>query len=333
MADHSAAPRRGGARSGAASRYANLGPHASDRPVRLSARLPVAVRAPGDGRLGPHHRRGRRSRPPVHPGRDLRQGARLRGARLRADPSAPRPCAGSGPRARGASSRSAGTRRSTRSRIAGAGSSPSGAPEALLPFSYGGTLGIVQVSAGHPLFHALGASRLDRTICISTAYAGWRATLGAVTGSDAGADGRTSDLDRAVGHQRLPHPHQRDDAGQAGAAARRLRGLHRSLPHRHRAAGRLAPDAAAGNGRRARPGDHARARSARAGWTRTTSSAPPSASPRCAHHVEQYDPERVAAHHRGGRGRRRRPSRAATGRPAPRSSGSASGSPATTTAA
>jgi anaerobic selenocysteine-containing dehydrogenase len=57
--------------------------------------------------------------------------------------------------------------------------------EALLPFSYGGTLGLVQNWAGHPLFHALGASRLERTICISTAYAGWRATLGAVIGSDA----------------------------------------------------------------------------------------------------------------------------------------------------
>jgi anaerobic selenocysteine-containing dehydrogenase len=57
--------------------------------------------------------------------------------------------------------------------------------EAILPFSYAGTLGLVGYWAGHPLFHALGASRLDRTICISTAYAGWRATLGAVTGSDA----------------------------------------------------------------------------------------------------------------------------------------------------
>jgi anaerobic selenocysteine-containing dehydrogenase len=56
--------------------------------------------------------------------------------------------------------------------------------EAILPFSYGGTLGLVQFWAGHPLFHALGASRLDRTICVSTAYAGWRATLGAVTGND-----------------------------------------------------------------------------------------------------------------------------------------------------
>jgi anaerobic selenocysteine-containing dehydrogenase len=56
--------------------------------------------------------------------------------------------------------------------------------EAILPFSYAGTMGRVQYYAGHPLFHALGASRLDRTICISTAYAGWRATVGAVTGND-----------------------------------------------------------------------------------------------------------------------------------------------------
>jgi anaerobic selenocysteine-containing dehydrogenase len=56
--------------------------------------------------------------------------------------------------------------------------------EAILPFSYGGTLGIVQNKAGHPLFHALGASRLDRTICISTAFAGWQGTLGTVTGND-----------------------------------------------------------------------------------------------------------------------------------------------------
>jgi anaerobic selenocysteine-containing dehydrogenase len=58
-------------------------------------------------------------------------------------------------------------------------------PEAILPFSYAGTLGRVQYCAGHPLFHALGASQLDRTICVSTAYAGWRATVGAVMGNDA----------------------------------------------------------------------------------------------------------------------------------------------------
>jgi anaerobic selenocysteine-containing dehydrogenase len=57
-------------------------------------------------------------------------------------------------------------------------------PEGILPFSYAGTMGRVQYYAGHPFFHALGASRLDRTICVSTAYAGWRATVGAVTGND-----------------------------------------------------------------------------------------------------------------------------------------------------
>ena len=56
--------------------------------------------------------------------------------------------------------------------------------QAILPFSYAGSMGQVQYYAGHPLFHALGASLLDRTICVSTAYAGWRATVGAVTGND-----------------------------------------------------------------------------------------------------------------------------------------------------
>ena len=56
--------------------------------------------------------------------------------------------------------------------------------EAILPYSYAGTMGQVQYFAGHPLFHALGASRLHRTICVETAYAGWRATMGAVTGND-----------------------------------------------------------------------------------------------------------------------------------------------------
>ena len=56
--------------------------------------------------------------------------------------------------------------------------------EAILPFSYAGSMGQVQFFAGHPLFHALGASRLDRSICVSTAYTGWRATVGQVTGND-----------------------------------------------------------------------------------------------------------------------------------------------------
>jgi anaerobic selenocysteine-containing dehydrogenase len=57
--------------------------------------------------------------------------------------------------------------------------------EAILPFSYGGTLGLLQYWAGHPLFHALGASQLDRTICVSTGYSGWMTTVGTVAGNDA----------------------------------------------------------------------------------------------------------------------------------------------------
>jgi anaerobic selenocysteine-containing dehydrogenase len=56
--------------------------------------------------------------------------------------------------------------------------------EAILPFSYAGSMGQIQYHAGHALFHALGASRLDRSICVTTAYAGWRVTVGAVTGND-----------------------------------------------------------------------------------------------------------------------------------------------------
>src|SRR3989441_1465386 len=56
--------------------------------------------------------------------------------------------------------------------------------EAILPFSYAGSMGQVQYHAGHALFHALGASRLDRSICVTTAYAGWRVTVGAITGND-----------------------------------------------------------------------------------------------------------------------------------------------------
>src|SRR5438876_1074106 len=59
--------------------------------------------------------------------------------------------------------------------------------EAILPFSYAGSMGEVPFFAGHPLFHALGASRLERSNCTSTAYAGWRATVGGVVGREADA--------------------------------------------------------------------------------------------------------------------------------------------------
>ncbi|PKO56891.1 MAG: molybdopterin oxidoreductase, partial [Betaproteobacteria bacterium HGW-Betaproteobacteria-21] len=52
-------------------------------------------------------------------------------------------------------------------------------PRAILPYSYAGTMGLVQgESMDRRFFHRLGASLLDRTICASAGAAGWKATVG-----------------------------------------------------------------------------------------------------------------------------------------------------------
>jgi anaerobic selenocysteine-containing dehydrogenase len=50
--------------------------------------------------------------------------------------------------------------------------------QAILPYSYAGTMGLVQRNAGHPFFHRLGASQLGRTICSPAKAAGWAAVMG-----------------------------------------------------------------------------------------------------------------------------------------------------------
>jgi len=50
--------------------------------------------------------------------------------------------------------------------------------EAILPYSYAGTMGLIQRNAGHPFFHRLGASRLDRTICSPAKEVGWKMVMG-----------------------------------------------------------------------------------------------------------------------------------------------------------
>ncbi len=56
--------------------------------------------------------------------------------------------------------------------------------EAILPYSYAGTMGVVQKNAGHAFFHALGASRLDRTICSPAKSAGLEAVIGLTPNGD-----------------------------------------------------------------------------------------------------------------------------------------------------
>ncbi len=45
--------------------------------------------------------------------------------------------------------------------------------EAILPYSYAGNMGAVNRFAGYPLFHRLGTTQLDQTICSAAAGAGW----------------------------------------------------------------------------------------------------------------------------------------------------------------
>src|SRR5258707_8099484 len=64
-------------------------------------------------------------------------------------------------------------------------------PEAILPYSYAGTMGLLNGSGmDRRFFHRLGASRLDRTICSTTGGAALTATLG---------------LRYATGPQQFPH--------------------------------------------------------------------------------------------------------------------------------
>jgi molybdopterin guanine dinucleotide-containing S/N-oxide reductase-like protein len=58
-------------------------------------------------------------------------------------------------------------------------------PQAIQPYSYAGTMGLVQgESMDRRFFHRLGASLLDRTICSSAGGAGYKATIGSSMGTD-----------------------------------------------------------------------------------------------------------------------------------------------------
>ena len=48
----------------------------------------------------------------------------------------------------------------------------------ILPYSYAGTMGLIQRNAGHPFFYRLRASRLDRTICSPAKEVGWKVVMG-----------------------------------------------------------------------------------------------------------------------------------------------------------
>lgn len=62
--------------------------------------------------------------------------------------------------------------------------SPDG-PQAIVPYSYAGTMGLLNGSSmDRRFFHKLGASLLDRTICATAGAAGYKATIGGSVGTD-----------------------------------------------------------------------------------------------------------------------------------------------------
>ncbi|MEO6443707.1 MAG: molybdopterin oxidoreductase family protein [Gemmatimonadaceae bacterium] len=70
------------------------------------------------------------------------------------------------------------------SRLRAIARSPDG-PQAILPYSYAGTMGLLQGSSvDRRFFYALGASKLDRTICATAGKVGMMMTVGASVGAD-----------------------------------------------------------------------------------------------------------------------------------------------------
>ena len=58
-------------------------------------------------------------------------------------------------------------------------------PQSIVPYSYCGTMGLIQGSSmDRRFFHRLGASLLDRTICATAGKAGWVSVIGASVGMD-----------------------------------------------------------------------------------------------------------------------------------------------------
>ncbi len=243
----------------------------------------VALKVTGSAEHAPDRRRA------VHQGRALHR-AHLSPRSLAAS-AAPRRAQ----RAKGASSASAGRRRSRP--IAGRLVRAGGAriPQQILPYSYAGTMGLVQgESMSQRFFHRLGASLLDRTICASAGTAGHEITLG----SRIGIDMELADEAKLIIFWGCNADHLERaflGARPGSQAPRRDAHRHRSVPLADRRKMPQAHRAAAGHRCRAGARADARADSRRSDRPRLRQ--PPHAGIRgaCASACALYDPERVAA--------------------------------------
>ena len=110
--------------------------------------------------------------------------------------------------------------------------------EAILPYSYGGTLAMLNgASMDRRFFHRLGASRLDRTICSAAGGAGLKSRDRREAGHRAGTVSPLA-ADHRLGRQHSRQQRSPVAVHRGGAPRGRQAGGHRSLSHAH---GRAAP--------------------------------------------------------------------------------------------
>ena len=176
-----------------------------DRPRRLPARLPRHLRDARHGRGRRRRARPGRPRPSADPRRAVHQGRPLHRAHL---PPRARCCIRCGASARKGSGRfePVGWDEALDASPPGCSAIAARDPQAILPYSYAGTMGLVQGEAmAARFFHRLGASLLDRTICAS-----------------AGGDGAAGHLRRQGRHARrvLRRQPADPDLGQQHASPR-----------------------------------------------------------------------------------------------------------------
>ena len=90
-------------------------------------------------------------------------------------------------------------------RFAAIAASPDG-PQAILPYSYYGTMGKLQASSlDRRFFHRLGASKLDRTICASAGSLGYEYTVGRGRHGRRPAGGAAVQVHRQLGLEHGQH--------------------------------------------------------------------------------------------------------------------------------
>ena len=231
-----------------------------DRSFGLPARLPVDVRA---GRRAaarrPDRPRARRGGQQLHGRRHLRQGRALRRARAPSRPAACTRCGARAPRARASSSASPGTTPSTSPPRPCSTAERRYGPEAVWPYYYAGTMGLVMRDGINRLRHA---KRYSRHVRHHLHHAGLDRLHRRHRPAGRPRPARDGEVRHGgdLGHQPRQHAGQRDDARhpRAQGARRQDRG-DRHLPQRHDAAGRHGAVRAARHRRGARLRRHARA--------------------------------------------------------------------------